>query len=193
MLALQLVIGVGIALIFPLLIYSGVATFRSPPKPSNRTNLVPETSEEAKQANREQIRREQEELTRARVAYAKLLFTVMAPAGFVAVLAGYAIGISAVGVGLLSGGILCMVYGYAGYWGAPAAGDAFRKHACGVSDAPVHWIEIFRPLTTLQFAHDLRANATRLSRGKTAPHFSGSCVRLVLQTQSIAMDVPVRA
>ena len=42
MLALQLVIGVGIALLFPLLVYSGVATFRSPPKPSNRTNLVPE-------------------------------------------------------------------------------------------------------------------------------------------------------
>jgi hypothetical protein len=112
MLALQLVIGVGIALLFPLLVYSGVATFSSPPKPSNRTNLVPETSEEAKEANREQIRREQEELRRARVAYAKLLFTVMAPAGFVAVLAGYLIGVSAIGIGLLSGGILCMVYGY---------------------------------------------------------------------------------
>src|ERR1700756_5832861 len=26
------------------------------------------------------------------------------------------------------------------------------------------------------FGHDLRANATRLSRGKTASHFSGSCL-----------------
>ena len=131
MLALQLVIGVGIALIFPLLVYSGVATFKSPPKPSNRTNLVPETSEEAQQANREQIRREQEELTRARVVYAKLLFTVMVPAGFVAVLAGYAIGISAVGVGLLSGGILCMVYGYAGYWGALPQAMRFASTLAG--------------------------------------------------------------
>src|SRR5436190_24388956 len=28
------------------------------------------------------------------------------------------------------------------------------------------------------FEHDLRANAVRLSRGKTASHFSGSCSRL---------------
>jgi hypothetical protein len=131
MLALQLVIGVGIALLFPLLVYSGVATFRSPPKPSNRTNLVPETSEEAKEANREQIRREQEELRRARVAYAKLLFTVMAPAGFVAVLAGYLIGVSAIGIGLLSGGILCMVYGYAGYWEALPQAMRFASTLAG--------------------------------------------------------------
>jgi hypothetical protein len=130
-LALQLVIGVGIALLFPLLVYTGVATFRSPPKPSNRTNLVPETSEEAKQANREQIRREQEDLRRARVKYAKLLFTVMAPAGFVAVLAGYLIGISAIGTGLLSGGIICMVYGYAGYWEALPQAMRFASTLAG--------------------------------------------------------------
>ena len=50
MLALQLVIGVGIALLFPLLIYTGVAAVKAPPRPSNRTNLQAETSEEIKQA-----------------------------------------------------------------------------------------------------------------------------------------------
>jgi hypothetical protein len=45
MLALQLVIGVGIALLFPLLIYTGVAAVKAPPRPSNRTNLQAETSE----------------------------------------------------------------------------------------------------------------------------------------------------
>jgi hypothetical protein len=130
MLAPQLVIGVGIALLFPLLVYSGVATFRSPPKPSNRTNLVPETSEEAKEANREQIRREQEELRRARVAYAKLLFTVMAPAGFVAVLAGYLIGVSAIGIGLLSGGILG-----GGVTGDSADDQSADKKPSGISNS----------------------------------------------------------
>jgi ABC-type nitrate/sulfonate/bicarbonate transport system permease component len=116
MLALQLVIGVGIALLFPLLIYSGVAVIKAPPKPSGRTNLQAETSEEIKQANREQIARDQEALRSARVKYAKILFTVMAPAGLAAILGGYLIGINAIGIGLLTGGILCMVYGYAGYW-----------------------------------------------------------------------------
>jgi len=118
MLALQLVIGVGIALLFPLLIYTGVATVKAPPKPSSRTDLKAETSEEIKQANRVRIERDREELRRARVAYAKILFTVMAPAGLAAVIGGYLIGVNAIGVGLLAGGILCLVYGYAGYWNA---------------------------------------------------------------------------
>jgi hypothetical protein len=118
MLALQLVIGVGIALLFPLLIYTGVAVIKAPPKPSDRTDLKAETSDEIKRANQEQIRREREALQRARTGYAKILFSVMAPAGLAAVLGGYFIGINAIGIGLLTGGILCMVYGYAGYWNA---------------------------------------------------------------------------
>jgi hypothetical protein len=116
MLALQLVIGIGIALLFPLLIYTGVAVIKAPPKPGDRTNLQAETSEEIKRANQEQIRREREALQSARVAYAKTLFAAMAPTGLAAVVGGYVIGINAVGIGLLTGGILCMVYGYARYW-----------------------------------------------------------------------------
>lgn len=116
MLALQLVIGIGIALLFPMLIATGVAVIKAPPKPSRRTNLQAEASEEIKLANREQIAREQDALRLARVEYAKILFTVMAPAGLAALLGGYLIGVNAIGIGLLTGGILCMVYGYAGYW-----------------------------------------------------------------------------
>ena len=118
MLALQLVIGIGIALLFPLLIYTGVAAVKAPPTRSRTTNLQAETSEEIKRANRERIDAENEEFRRARVKYAKLLFTAMAPSGLAAVLAGYLIGISAIGIGLLTGGILCLGYRYAGYWSA---------------------------------------------------------------------------
>jgi hypothetical protein len=118
MLALQLVIGVGIALLFPLLIYTGVAAVKPPPKPGRTTNLQAETSEEAKRANRERIDAENEELRRARVKYAKLLFNVMVPAGLAAIIGGYLIGINSVGIGLLTGGILALVYGYRGYWEA---------------------------------------------------------------------------
>jgi hypothetical protein len=118
MLALQLVIGIGIALLFPLLIYTGIAAIKPPPRPSRTTNLEAETSEEIKRANREQITRDHEALRKARAAYARILFTVMAPAGIAAVLAGYGIGINAIGIGLFTGGILCTVYGYGRYWEA---------------------------------------------------------------------------
>src|SRR5260370_31623572 len=36
------------------------------------------------------------------------------------------------------------------------------------------FLRVVIPLYPL-FEHDLRANASRLSRGKTGPHFSGSC------------------
>jgi hypothetical protein len=39
-------------------------------------------------------------------------------AGLAAVLAGYLIGINAIGIGLFAGGIPCLVYGYGGYWEA---------------------------------------------------------------------------
>jgi hypothetical protein len=43
----------------------------------------------------------------------------MAPAGLAAVIGGgYLIGVNAIGVGLLTGGILCLVYGYVRYWSA---------------------------------------------------------------------------
>jgi hypothetical protein len=35
----------------------------------------------------------------------------------------------------------------------------------------------------LLFEHDLRANISRLSRGKTGIHFSGSCSRKLLSTK----------
>jgi hypothetical protein len=118
MLALQLVIGVGIALLFPLLIQTGVASVKPPPKPSTTTDLRAENTDEDRRYNRERIDRDRADLQQARAAYAKVLFTVMAPAGVAAVVAGYLIGINSIGVGLLTGGILCSVWGYARHWEA---------------------------------------------------------------------------
>jgi hypothetical protein len=118
MLALQLVIGVGIALLFPLLVYTGVAAIKAPPKPSDCTNLKSGDSDAVKQHNEAQIRWEREQLQQARTEYAGILFSVMAPAGLAAVVAGYFIGVNAIGIGLLTGGILCLVFGYGGYWEA---------------------------------------------------------------------------
>src|SRR5882762_7254669 len=57
------------------------------------------------------------------------------------------------------------------------SGGAFHSSytdLCNQADLERDGIE---PLSRsrLLFEHDLRANASRLSRGKTATHFSGSC------------------
>src|SRR5438045_6180338 len=122
MLALQLVIGVGIALLFPMLIFYGIATVRPPPKSSdfisNYANIPANASEANVQAERDRKERERQVWLKARVSYAKILFTIMSPVGVAAMLGGYLLGINAIGIGLLTGGILCAVWGYAGYWNA---------------------------------------------------------------------------
>jgi hypothetical protein len=120
MLALQLVIGTGIALLFPMLIFYGIATVRRPPKSgdfiSNHVNIPANASEADMQAERDRKGRERQAWLKAKARYAKILFTVMTPVGVAAMLGGYLLGINAIGIGLLTGGILCAVYGYAGYW-----------------------------------------------------------------------------
>jgi hypothetical protein len=52
----------------------------------------------------------------ARAKFARRLIVVMAPLGIAAILGGYFLGVNAIGTGFMLGGILCVVYGYAGYW-----------------------------------------------------------------------------
>jgi hypothetical protein len=136
MLALQLVIGIGVALLFPMLIYYGIATVRRPPHSSDffsKTVNIPANASEADlQAERDRKECERQLWLAARIRYGKILFTVMAPVGVIAVLGGYLIGINAIGIGLLAGGILCTVYGYSGYWNALAHWMRFASVLAGL-------------------------------------------------------------
>jgi hypothetical protein len=96
-LALQLVIGTGVALLFPMLIYYGIATVRQPPKSSDYLGVHAPWQ-------------------KAQAGYAKALFIVMTPFGVAAIFGGYLLGVGAIGTGLLTGGILCAVYRC--YWNA---------------------------------------------------------------------------
>lgn len=83
MLALQLVIGTGVALLFPMLIYYGIATIRQPPKKNQYVIGRPPSSSDAsdleKQSHHERQERENEAWQKAQASYAKTLFTVMTP------------------------------------------------------------------------------------------------------------------
>jgi len=119
MLARQIAIGFGVAIILPLLIYYGVRTFDPPPVWSEIVvSFVP-----AAQANSEegkatlQKRQEEERVYAARAkAFARVLVIVSTPIGIAAILGGAYLANIAIGTGLIFGGIFAVAHGYFGYW-----------------------------------------------------------------------------
>jgi hypothetical protein len=120
MLARQIVIGLGIALIFPMLVYFGISAVTPPPHYQDyytfRVAPAPTAAKEERQAYEDQRQNQLRSFQFARAQFAQKLIVVMAPLGIAAILGGYFLGVNAIGTGFMLGGILCVVYGYAGYW-----------------------------------------------------------------------------
>jgi hypothetical protein len=119
MLARQIAIGFGIAIIFPLLVYYGVSTFHSAPKIQSmfatRQLPVNATADERREFNDEQ-RQRQEAYSDAAKQFARILIIVSTPLGLAAILIGTYLTFLAVGTGLIFGGIFTVVWGYWAYW-----------------------------------------------------------------------------
>jgi hypothetical protein len=123
MLARQIAVGFGIALIFPLLVYYGVATFYPTPKfqdivtatlvsPSNPTPEQRKEYEEQRQKQQEQ----QRAYKAAAKDFARVLAMVSTPLGVVAIFVGAYLALPSIGTGLIFGGIFTVAWGYWGYW-----------------------------------------------------------------------------
>jgi hypothetical protein len=117
MLARQIAIGFGIAIIFPLLIHYGVATFHPAPKfESSTTLLAPNaTADERKEYSAQQQQR-QKAYAEAAKEFARILVIVATPLGLAAILIGAYLSFQAIGTGLIVGGILSVSWGYWSYW-----------------------------------------------------------------------------
>jgi hypothetical protein len=126
MLARQIAIGFGIAVIFPLLVYYGVATLYSPPKlPRYISALIlpPNPTPEERQHYMEQQRAEQQERQKqyevyeaAAKEFARHLIYFAAPLGICAIVFGAYFPLYAIGTGLIIGGIFAVGCGYWNYW-----------------------------------------------------------------------------
>ena len=123
MLARQIAIGFGIALIFPLLVYYGVSTFHSPPKyrmfvtvtavqPSIPTPEQRTEYEERKLERQKQI----DAFDVAARNFSRALVMVSTPLGVAAIFIGAYLSLYAIGTGLIFGGIFAVVWGYWSYW-----------------------------------------------------------------------------
>jgi hypothetical protein len=120
MLARQIAIGFGIAIIFPLLVYYGVSTFHHAPKMQDfyRTTCTfppGATADERKECTEKQ-RIERETYDNAAKEFARVLVLVSTPLGVAAIFIGAYLPIHAIGTGLILGGIFTVGWGYWGYW-----------------------------------------------------------------------------
>lgn len=122
MLARQIAVGFGIAVIFPLLVYYGVATFYPPPNQQTATVNVslgppgPSSSAEERKEYAERQRKAQDDYKAAARAFSRVLVVVATPLGVAAILTGAFLSIHAIGTGLIFGGISSVAFGYYGYW-----------------------------------------------------------------------------
>ena len=119
MLARQIAIGFGIAIIFPLLVYYGVRTFYPPPV--MEPILVGEqydaqTAPKERRANQQKQRDRQDAYAAKAKDFARVLIIVSTPLGIAAILLGTYLNNISIGTGLIVGGIFAVAHGYWDYW-----------------------------------------------------------------------------
>jgi hypothetical protein len=116
MLALQIAIGFGIAVIFPLLVYYGVSTFHPAPKRRSVGLLTSDATDDERKRYDEQRRQAQETYEAAAKSFSQVLILVATPLGVTAIGIGAFLEIHAIGAGLVLGGIASIAFGYWTYW-----------------------------------------------------------------------------
>jgi cytochrome c biogenesis protein CcdA len=126
MLARQIAIGFGIAIVFPLLVYYGVASTYTPPKlpayvaaadaPINPTPEERQHYLEQRQAEQQEQNRRYEAYEAAAKVFAGHLIYFATPLGICAIFLGAYLPLYAIGTGLIIGGIFTVGFGYWHYW-----------------------------------------------------------------------------
>jgi ABC-type proline/glycine betaine transport system permease subunit len=154
MLARQIAIGFGIAIIFPLLVYYGVSTLHSPPKYSDYFTGIgvvgsnATTEEKATQSQKGRVARAAYEA--AQVEFTRILIIVATPLGIAAILIGAFMHLHSIGTGLILGGIATVATGYFNYWDQLTDG--------------LHFVSLLLSLAILVFVGYRQFSVTRSSR-----------------------------
>ena len=130
MLAKKFAIGIGIAIIFPMMIHYGVSTFKPRPKWEDyKIKNYYERHEDAPPQEKRQLEAEQNRLDNSRrdaeKRFETRLFFVAVPFGIIAIGTGAFLSIQAIGTGLMFGGIFSIVDGYINYWSELSDGLRF--------------------------------------------------------------------
>jgi hypothetical protein len=118
-LAREIAIGFGVAIVFPLLIYYGVSTLSHPPKWNDFHQAVPynaNATPEERAALQEKQKAETAAYTEAARVFSFRLLCVSAPLGYIAIIFGAFGSASGLRTGLMFGGIFAVTNGYWWHW-----------------------------------------------------------------------------
>jgi len=130
MLAKKIALGIGLAIIFPMMIHYGVSTFFPEPKWSDynvQGIYDPQATPEQKHQKQVEQQQKQEQRRAATKQFQKHLFFVAIPLGLAAILCGAFMRVQATGTGLMFGGIFSIGNGYFNYWSELADGLRFAS------------------------------------------------------------------
>lgn len=119
MLARQIAIGFGIAVLFPLLVYYGTSTFHPAPKSADYFRPTPPpaaSTPEEQRAHFEEQEKQRAAYREAAREFGQALIFAATPLGIAAILLGTFIPLHSIGTGLILGGILTVGAGYWNYW-----------------------------------------------------------------------------
>ncbi len=121
MIAKKIVVGFGISVLLPLLVYYAVATFC--PKPKYEDYQIKHYYEKLERANEDEIinlEKERGELEKQyeekEKIFEKNLFFVAIIMGLISIIIGFKIKNYTIGTGLILGGIFTLIDGYYSYW-----------------------------------------------------------------------------
>jgi len=116
MLARQIAIGFGIAVLFPLVVYYGIRTFGPPSPQAAFEQLTLASGVDKRQVVSQAQRSRQEKNAGEAKTFARALILFSTPLGIAAIVIGTLLRSPAVGTGLVAGGILTVAHGYWSYW-----------------------------------------------------------------------------
>ena len=119
MLARQIAIGFGVAIVFPLLVYYGVSTFSPAPKWNDFHEQVvyaPNPTRDELIARQEKQKAETAAWTEANRVFSLRLLCLAAPLGYLAILLSSLRVGSGLGTGFMFGGIFAATTGYWFHW-----------------------------------------------------------------------------
>jgi len=119
MLARQIAIGFGVAIVFPLLVYYGVSTFSPAPKWNDFHEQVvyaPNPTRDELIARQEKQKAETAAWTEANRVFSLRLLCLAAPLGYLAILLGSLRVGSGLATGFMFGGIFAATTGYWFHW-----------------------------------------------------------------------------
>jgi len=117
MLARQLAVGLGIAIVLPLLIYYGVVSFYPGPKWEDlqQSNAV-QTNVDRHRSGSERQRTSQDLIPTPARDFARVIAIAATTLGAAAIVLGAFLRPAAIGFGLILGGTMAVAAGYWGYW-----------------------------------------------------------------------------